>query len=239
MSEKLLPLPVSRQTLTDSVYEAVKEWVMDQHIEPGARVNIELVARQLNVSPTPVREALARLEMDGLVIKEPLRGYSIAPMLDNKSFNDLYDVRRLLEPFAARCAAERRDENVVHTLEREIQDMHRTIEASRETAGGSYRDYRDFAWQDARFHEAIATTSGNTLLSDTLRRLRSHLHLYRLYYLYYTLPIGTATVIEHESILASIRAGDADGSESAMLDHINRSRERSEIARVRSGAQPT
>ena len=113
MSEKLLPLPPSRQTLTDSVYEAVQELVMDQHIEAGARVNIDLVARQLNVSPTPVREALARLEMDGLVVKEPLRGYSVTPMLDAKTFNDLYDVRRLLEPFAARCAAERRDEKVL------------------------------------------------------------------------------------------------------------------------------
>lgn len=239
MNEKVLPLPISRQTLTDSVYEAVKELVMEQHIEPGARVNIDLVARQLSVSPTPVREALARLEMDGLVIKEPLRGYSIAPMLDNKSFNDLYDVRRLLEPFAARRAAERRDEDVVRTLEREIQGMHRTVEASADTAAGSYHEYRDFAWQDARFHEAIAGTSGNSLLSDTLRRLRSHLHLYRLYHLYYSIPIGTATVIEHETILASIRVGDAEGAESAMVEHIDRSRERSEIARVRSGPQPT
>jgi DNA-binding GntR family transcriptional regulator len=238
VSEKLLPLPISRQTLTDSVYEAVKEWVMDQHIEPGARVNIDLVARQLNVSPTPVREALARLEMDGLVIKEPLRGYSIAPMLDDKSFSDLYDVRRLLEPFAARSAAVRRDENVMRALEREIQDMRRTIEVWDETTGASYREYRDFAWQDARFHEAIAGSSGNILLSDTLRRLRSHLHLYRLYHLYYTIPIGTATVIEHESILAAIRAGDPDGAESAMLEHIDRSRERSAKARERSVAKP-
>lgn len=239
VSERLLPLPISRQTLTDSVYEAVKEWVMDQHIQPGARVNIDLVARQLNVSPTPVREALARLEMDGLVIKEPLRGYSISPMLDDKSFNDLYDVRRLLEPFAARRAAERRDQAVVRTLERELQDMRRTIDSWDETEGASYRDYRDFAWQDARFHEAIAGSSGNSLLSDTLRRLRSHLHLYRLYHLYYTRPIGAATLIEHESILVSIRAGEPEGAESAMVEHISRSRERSERARVRSGAQPT
>src|ERR1700694_108976 len=109
VSEKILPLAPSRQTLTDSVYEAVTELVMDQHIAAGARVNIDLVARQLNVSPTPVREALARLEMDGLVMKEPLRGYTVTPTLDTKTFNDLYDVRRLLEPFAAHRAAERRD----------------------------------------------------------------------------------------------------------------------------------
>src|SRR5260370_24273617 len=118
VSEKALPLPPSSQTLTDSVYEAVMQLVMDQQIEEGGRVNIALVARQLNVSPTPVREALARLEMDGLVMKEPLRGYSVTPTLDTKTFNDLYDVRRLLEPFAARRAAERRDDKVLRVYER-------------------------------------------------------------------------------------------------------------------------
>jgi DNA-binding GntR family transcriptional regulator len=237
VSDKILPLQPSRLTLTDSVYEAVKEMVMEQHIEPGARVNIDLVARQLNVSPTPVREALARLEMDGLVVKEPLRGYSITPTLDGKAFNDLYDIRRLLEPFAARAAAVRRDEKVLRALDREIADMRRTVESGGGSAGKGYQGYRDFASQDARFHEVIAGTSGNNLLSDTLRRLRSHLHLFRLYHLYYsTQAIGNATVIEHEAILAAIRAGDPDLAEAAMLEHINRSRERSETARLKSGA---
>ncbi len=232
VSEKLLPLPPSRLTLTDSVYEAVQELVMDQHIEAGARVNIDLVARQLNVSPTPVREALARLEMDGLVIKEPLRGYSVTPMLDAKSFSDLYDVRRLLEPFAARRAAELRDEKVLRALDRELAEMRRMV-GSAGPSGSAYHDYREFALQDARFHEAIAGTSGNSLLSDTLRRLRSHLRLYRLYHRYYTMAIGKATVLEHEKILASIRGRDGDGAEAAMLDHIDHSRDRSEGARVR------
>lgn len=239
MKERYVPAPPSRQTLTDSVYEAVQEMVMEQHIEPGARVNIDLLARQLNVSPTPVREALARLEMDGLVSKEPLRGYTITPTLDVKSFNDLYDLRRLLEPFAARAAAERRDEGVLRALAGEINEMRRAVEASGGSAGTSYQEYREFAWQDARFHEAIAGSSGNSLLSDTLRRLRSHLHLYRLYHLYYTTEeIGNATVIEHSAILDAIRAGDPERADGAMLDHINRSRDRSEKARVRS-AKPS
>ncbi|HEX9560720.1 MAG TPA: GntR family transcriptional regulator, partial [Candidatus Dormibacteraeota bacterium] len=158
MSEKALPLPPSRQTLTDSVYEAVMELVMDQHIKAGARVNIDLVARQLNVSPTPVREALARLEMDGLVVKEPLRGYSVTPMLDTKNFNDLYDLRRLLEPFAARRAAERRDEKVLRVLDRELAEMRRLVGTSSGSDGATYHDYSAFALQDARFHEAIAGT---------------------------------------------------------------------------------
>ena len=70
-------------------------------------------------------------------------------------------------------------------------------------------------------------------------RLRSHLRLYRLYHRYYTKEIGAATVIEHENILAAIRARDASGAEAAMLEHIDRSRERSEGARSRAGNRPT
>ena len=120
-----------------------------------------------------MREALARLEMDGLVIKEPLRGYSVTPMLDAKSFSDLYDVRGLLEPFAARRAAELRDEKVLQALDRELAEMRRMVGTGGGATGSTYHDYREFALQDARFHEAIAGTSGNSLLSDTLRRLRS------------------------------------------------------------------
>src|SRR2546426_10915311 len=98
MSEKALPLRPSRQTLTDSVYEAVMELVMDQHIEAGARGNIDLVARPLEGSPTPGRGGLAPVGMDGPVGKEPPRGYSVAPMLGTQKFNDLYHDSRVLEP---------------------------------------------------------------------------------------------------------------------------------------------
>src|SRR5438445_8044553 len=117
--------------------------------------------------------------------------------------------------------------------------MSRLLLSGSRSDGYTNLDYISFALQDSRFHESIAGTSGNGLLSDTLRRLRSHLRLYRLYHHYYTMAIGAATVIEHESILDAIRAGDAGGAEAAMLNHIDRSRERSEGARLRSGNRPT
>jgi DNA-binding GntR family transcriptional regulator len=222
MTESAAPLPLPRQILTDGVYEAAKELVMDQHIEPGARVNIDRLARQLNVSPTPVREALARLEMDGLVIKEPLRGYSIAPLLDAVAFDDLYDVRLLLEPFAARRASERGGKELVAVLSREIADMRQTHKSA-EGGMATYREYRSFKWQDARFHDAIAEASGNPLLRGTLARLRSHLHLYRLYY---AVGLGSETIAEHEKILAAIIAHRPEDAAKAMTDHLRRSRAR-------------
>jgi len=223
MKERTRTRPLPRQILSDSVYEAVKELVMDQHIEPGARVNIDQLARDLRVSPTPVREALARLEMDALVIKEPLRGYSIAPILDAAAFEQLYEVRGLIEPFAARRACERANRQLVTALHREIDAMQKTIDGLRPEKPRRYRDYREFAWEDARFHEAIAVASGNELLGETLSRLRSHLHLYRLYY---ATGIGPETVAEHEAIVAAIAAHQPEAAAAAMAEHIKRSQGR-------------
>src|SRR5260370_1404755 len=156
-----------------------------------------------------------------------------------KSFTGIPGLGRLLEPFEPRRAGERRDEKVFRLLDRELVEMRRLVGPTSGYDGRAYHDYSAFALQDARFHEAIAGTSGNGLLSDTLRRLRSHLRLYRLYHHYYTMAIGAATGIEHESILASIRPHDGDGAEAAIAPHIHQSMERSEGARARSGNRLT
>src|SRR5258705_10317923 len=81
VSEKLLPLPPSRLTLTDSVYEAVQELVMDQHIEAGAPGNNHPFARPPHVSPTPGREGLPPPPMGGPLLQEPPRGHFVPPLL--------------------------------------------------------------------------------------------------------------------------------------------------------------
>ncbi|WP_219471952.1 GntR family transcriptional regulator, partial [Nonomuraea rhizosphaerae] len=95
-----------RSVLTEDVYESVKSLIMNGELEAGARVNIYAVARLLDVSQTPVREVLAALESEGLLTKEPLRGYSVAPVLTSEQVADLYQLRLLLEPWAAARAAD-------------------------------------------------------------------------------------------------------------------------------------
>ena len=100
-----------RQMLADDVYEAIKTMLMDHVIRPGARISIDGLAREFQVSSTPVREALARLESEGLAVKEPLKGYRATPLLSLAEFDDLYRFRQLLEPWAARRAAELIDDD--------------------------------------------------------------------------------------------------------------------------------
>ncbi|GAB3962484.1 GntR family transcriptional regulator [Plantactinospora veratri] len=99
--------PARRTTLADDVYESVRALVMDHAVAPGERINIDALARRLEVSPTPVREALARLESDGLVRKRPLAGYTAAPLLSRTEFDELVEMRLILETASARRLAER------------------------------------------------------------------------------------------------------------------------------------
>ena len=96
---------VQREPLTRSVYQVVIDMLMTHTLEPGARLSIEELARTLGVSQTPIREALARVEADGLIIKEPGRSYTVAPLMGIEQVRDLIELRMLVEPPAAAKAA--------------------------------------------------------------------------------------------------------------------------------------
>ncbi|WP_348789975.1 GntR family transcriptional regulator [Leifsonia sp. NPDC080035] len=217
--DHLLP---ARRALADDVYDAVLGLLMDQVIEPGARASIDGIARQLGVSPTPVREALARLESEGMVVKKALKGYTAAPLLDAEGLRELFEMRRLLEPHASRSAAGRMDAETLAELEALCEQMHASGAAA-QAGDDRFEDYKDFAKQDADFHRIIAEQAGNALLADAVFRLRSHLHQYRLYFEH---GVAEETSEEHDAVLAALRTGDGRGAERAMRDHIDRSYER-------------
>ncbi|MGH1549480.1 GntR family transcriptional regulator [Leifsonia poae] len=214
--EHFLP---ARRALADDVYDAVLGLLMDQVIEPGSRASIDGIARQLNVSPTPVREALARLESEGLVVKKALKGYTAAPLLDSEGLRQLFEMRRLLEPYATRNAAGELDAETLQQLEDLCEAMHRSGQAA-QTGEDRFKDYKDFANQDAEFHRLIAEHSGNALLADAIGRLRSHMHQYRIYFKH---GVVDETAGEHEAVLKALRSGDPASAEKAMLDHIAKS----------------
>jgi DNA-binding GntR family transcriptional regulator len=210
---------VERRGLVDGAYEGLKELILDQRVAPGEHLNIDALAAQMGVSQTPIREALARLEAEGLVVKMPRRGrYLVAPMLDGDAFDHLYEVRLLLEPRAAALTVSRLDDGVLAGLDRALAGMQTG------PRGGTYREYRDFSTQDAAFHRALAVGSGNPILADAIVRLRSHHQLARLYR-----DRGVDAdegIAEHELILEALRHRDARGAERAMRAHIGGSHDR-------------
>jgi len=206
-----------RQVLADDVYEAVKALVMDHVIAPGARVSIDGLARQLGVSQTPIREALARLESDGLVTKEPLRGYSATPLLTRAEVDDLFQFRLLIEPWVAGRAAELA-----------TRDDHNRIRAEIESCpeappGEAYEAFKALASHDSRFHTLLAGLAGNQQLKQALERTHCHLHIFRLYS---AGGGGTQTLAEHRRIAAAITRGSPSAAVEAMRDHLESARDR-------------
>src|SRR3954469_8979398 len=96
--------------LADDVYGAIFNKLMALEIAPGSRITVDGLVRELEVSHTPIREALGRLEGEGLVVKTHLVGYNAAPQVTRRRFEELYELRLLLEPYAARLAAQNIDE---------------------------------------------------------------------------------------------------------------------------------
>jgi DNA-binding GntR family transcriptional regulator len=203
--------------LGDEVYNAIYAQLMSLKIPPGGRISVDSLVRELGVSQTPIREALSRLEALGLVVKTHLIGYSAAAQLDKDKLQQLYELRLLLEPFAAGRAALTMTDDGIEMLEKVDKDMRSTSNEDPRLA------YGEFAQHDSIFHDLIAIGSGNMLIHETLTRLHTHVHLFRLFF---HARATTDANEEHARIIAAIRAKDASAAEAAMRDHIERSRKR-------------
>jgi len=173
--------------------------------------------RELEVSHTPIREALGRLEGEGLVVKTHLVGYSAAPQISRRRFDELYALRLLMEPDAARRAALRISDSQLDRLRRTAAQMAK-LSRSKERLS-----YSGFARFDADFHDQIIDIAGNTLIRDTLAHLHTHFHIFRLMY---HARVTEEAIDEHEVLLKALSRRDDAGAEQAMRAHIGRSRQR-------------
>ncbi|SMQ85385.1 transcriptional regulator, GntR family [Devosia lucknowensis] len=209
---------IQRHSLATEVYETVFSQLMALKIAPGSRITVDNLARELRVSQTPIREALSRLEAEGLVNKTHLVGYSAAPQITSKQFADLYELRLLLEPDAARRAVAMLTPDSVAELTEAAGVMGRRAKSGDERAR-----YSQFARQDAVFHDMIMQVAGNQLIRDTLNHQHVHFHIFRLMF---HSRVTEEALAEHEAIIAAFEARDADAAQKAMRIHIERSRDR-------------
>lgn len=222
-----------KRTLADDAYAELKSRIMRSELAPGAKLSIDGLAKQLAFSQTPIREALARLESEGLLARRPLSGYTVAPLLSDAEFADLFDLRMMLEPLAARRAAERvpgGDEaaTAVGPLRRgpagpgaDRLDAPGLRAAARTPPPSA--DKLLFTDADRRFHNEVADLSGSVQLAKAIRRLDAHLHLHRAY----IEPEGIGeTEAEHLAVADAIIAKKPLAAEEAMRRHLERSRTR-------------
>jgi DNA-binding GntR family transcriptional regulator len=232
------PLRGLRTVLSDETYLRVRHMLLNHEIAPGRRINIDALARELNVSQTPIREALARLESEGLVVKEPLRGYRASALLTVAQIRDLFQFRGIIEPWAAGKAACSITDDGRARLAAELEAGLNAEHFDPENA------YAAMSEHDVRFHTLIAELSGSEFVHEAYVRTHCHLHLFRLYTvletrmsearegaevvgelfkLYYQPESGFLAFKEHQGIAGAILAGDEDGARRLMQEHIENS----------------
>jgi DNA-binding GntR family transcriptional regulator len=212
---------VSRQVLADHVYEALLAALMDGRLEAGTPVSIDGMARELDVSPTPVREALARLESTGMVRRMALRGYRVAPLFSPDELADLMDARLVIEPANAFMACRRVDPQLTARLEEAIEDLKAA------PRGPSFAEFRTYWEADERFHRLIAESADNQFLLSAYNALGGQVQRFRFFG---GLGVTDAdfAIAEHTEILKAFEAGDAELARQKMIAHIEGVKQRSQ-----------
>ncbi len=225
-------MPV-RSTLVDQVYERLMELLLDGSLHSGDTVSIDGTARHLGVSPTPVREALARLESTGNVVRVAMRGYRVPEMPDAKEIADIMDARLLIESQLAELACAQVDATLLAALEDAINDQER---APRTSDAAAIRAYHR---ADERFHRLIAEHADNGALLRAYEALGGHGQRFRLF-----VGVGVqdsaCAIAEHRELLDALRRGYGPEVYRIMHTHVTSVKERAlaEHARAARTATP-
>ncbi|GHD52768.1 GntR family transcriptional regulator [Mycetocola manganoxydans] len=219
---------IERKGLRDRVYDLVLDMLVGQAVAPGTRLSIDAIARDLKVSPTPVREALVQLERTGLVTREPLKGYRVAPQITDGQLESLFDTRIVLEGGAASLAARHAD-SLVPRLEATLEEHRAVTEKVQEAARAgtlSVALLREYFTVDWNFHHLIFEGTDNPFLIDMSEVISTRVHRMRQTVLSGVTDAGDA-VTEHTRIIDAFRTGDPEAAAAAMRDHIEKVRSRS------------
>jgi DNA-binding GntR family transcriptional regulator len=213
------PKTIARQVLADHVYEELLASLIDGRLEAGAGISIDGIARDLDVSPTPVREALARLEATGMVRRVAMRGYRVAPLFSTEDLAELMDARLVIEPINARRACERTTPELNRALEQSITDLQNA------PRGGSFAEFRDYWEADERFHRLLAENAGNQFILAAFNALGGQIQRFRFFG---GLGVTDAdhAIREHSAILQAFVDNDPERAAAAMEAHLSGVRKR-------------
>lgn len=200
-----------RPSLPEAVYLELRTAIHNGVLKPGQVLRQEDLARKLGVSRAPLREALPRLEADGLIVLRPRRGYAVAA-LDPREIEDIFDVRATVEEKAVRAAADRRKpEDVDRVLS--ILEAMATIRPSDDD---QRRRWSDLNFQ---FHDALAEASGRRHLARMVSNLRSLVEPYIRIEMAMTGQVDQADA-EHARLASAFRDGHAELAGSLIRVHI-------------------
>lgn len=196
--------------LRDVVFNTLRQAILKGELAPGERLMEIQLAERLGVSRTPIREAIRKLELEGLVLMIPRKGAEVAK-ISEKSLRDVLEVRRSLEELAIELACQRMTEDEVKQLEEAQAFFREAVNKG---------DAMAIAESDEAYHDIIYYGTGNARLVQILNNLREQMYRYRLEYIK-DADKRQILLIEHEKILKAIKGRHVAEAKEAMREHID------------------
>jgi DNA-binding GntR family transcriptional regulator len=205
-------LPIAATSLVDTAYDLIRRRILDNVWPPGHRALEQEVALALGMSRTPVREALVRLENDGLVEVVPRHGMRVLPVSPT-DMREIYEILTALECMAAEIVARRKPTDAeLQPLIQATADMDKALEND---------DLNAWAAADERFHASLIELSGNRQLAATVWNYWDRAHRARMFSLRLR-PKPVNSTQEHTALVDRLRDGDAAGAAQVNREHRER-----------------
>lgn len=196
--------------LRDVVFNTLRQAILRGELKPGERLMEIQLANKLGVSRTPIREALRKLELEGLVNMVPRKGAEVADITE-KSLRDVLEVRKALEELSVQLACEK-------ITEEEIEELKRVAERFKDTLDD--QDVTKIAEADVAFHDVIYTATDNQKLILLLNNLREQMYRYRVEYLKKE-EAYPQLIAEHEELIDNISKRNKEEATRIMCEHID------------------
>ncbi len=198
-------------SMREQIYDALKGLILDNSYGPKTVLAIDRLADEFGVSATPVREALVRLESDGLVELIPNRGAQVTDIRE-EDVRYIWEMRLLLEPYAARMSIDLVDQQEIQPLE---ADLHRLAATPNDT--------ELYVSTDLRLHEMLYLHVHNELLKDSIRRIHQMARRIRFFAEHSANlheKVVHEVIGEHLEIIEAIRSGNPDLVEPSLRHHL-------------------
>ncbi len=196
--------------LRDVVFNTLRQAILKGELAPGERLMEIQLAERLGVSRTPIREAIRKLELEGLVLMIPRKGAEVA-RISEKSLRDVLEVRRSLEELAIELACQRMTEDEVTELEQAQEQFKEAV-----SSGDAMR----IAESDEAYHDVIYKGTYNDRLVQILNNLREQMYRYRLEYIKDE-DKRQILLLEHDNILKAVKQRKVEEAKEAMREHID------------------
>ena len=196
--------------LRDVVFNTLRQAIRKGELAPGERLMEIQLAEKLGVSRTPIREAIRKLELEGLVLMIPRKGAEVAK-ISEKSLRDVLEVRRSLEELAIELACQRMSEDDMAELERMQGNFKSAIDRG---------EAMSIAQSDEQYHDVIYQGTRNDKLVQMLGNLREQMYRYRLEYIKDE-DKRQVLLVEHEHILNALKNRNIAEAKKAAREHID------------------